>query len=73
MLDAITFETRGIPAVVVITEPFKTTTEAMARMAGMAGYPYVMVPHPFSNLKQEQVNARAEDIADRVERLLLGN
>ncbi len=72
MLDAITFEARGIPAVVVITEPFKATTEAMAKMAGMPGYPCVIVPHPFSNLKQEQVNERAEKIADRVGQLLLG-
>ena len=71
MLDAITFEKRGIPAAVVITEPFEATAEAMARLAGMAGYPYAAVPHPFGSLSPAEVRARADTIVGRVERLLL--
>ncbi len=73
MLDAISFEKRGIPAAVVITEPFAATAQAMARMAGMAGYPYAAVPHPFGSLSAADVNARADKIVDRIEQLLLGN
>lgn len=71
MLDAITFEKRGIPAAVVITEPFEPTAQAMARLAGMDGYPYAAVPHPFGSLSPAEVRARADQIVDRVERLLL--
>ena len=71
MLDAITFEKRGIPAAVVITEPFEATAEAIARLAGMAGYPYAAVPHPFGSLSPAEVIARADKVVDRIEQLLL--
>ena len=71
MLDAITFEKRGIPAAVVITEPFESTAEAMAKLAGMPGYPYAAVPHPFGSLSPAEVRARADHIVDCIERLLL--
>ena len=71
MLDAITFEKHGIPAAVVITEPFEPTAEAMARLAGMAGYPYAAVPHPFGSLSPAEVSARADKVVDRIAELLL--
>ena len=71
MLDAITFEKRGIPAAVVITEPFESTAEAMAKLAGMPGYPYAAFPHPFGSLSPAEVRARADQIVDCIERLLL--
>ena len=73
MLDAITFEKRGIPAAAVITEPFQSTAEAMARLAGMTGYPVAAVPHPFGSLSPAEVCARADAVAARVETLLLGH
>ena len=71
MLDAITFEKRGIPAAVVITEPFESTAEAMARLAGMPGYPFIAVPHPFGSLSATEVSARADQVVDGIEKLLL--
>ena len=71
MLDAIGFEKRGIPAAVVITEPFVPTAEAIARLAGMPGYPCIVVPHPFGSLTPAQVAERADRIVERVEALLL--
>ena len=71
MLDAITFEKRGIPAAVVITEPFEPTAEAMAQLAGMPGYPYAAVPHPFGSLTAAEVSAHADWVVDRIEKLLL--
>jgi len=70
VLDAITFEKRGIPAAAVITEPFVPTAEAMATMAGMAGYAWVAVPHPFGSLGPAEVRERADKIVDEIERLL---
>lgn len=72
MLDAIAFEKRGIPAAAVITEPFVPTAEAMARLAGMAGYPVAVIPHPIGSLDPAGVAARADAIAARIEAILLG-
>ena len=72
MLDAIFFEKRGIPAAVVITEPFVPTAHGIAEMAGMPGYPHAVMPHPVGSLATAEVRARADAIADRVAALLLG-
>ena len=71
MLDAIIFEKRGIPAAAVITEPFQSTADAMAKLAGMTGYPVAAVAHPFGSLSPVEVKARADTIVDNIERLLL--
>ena len=71
MLDAITFEKRGIPAAVVITAPFVPTAEAMARLSGMPGYPYAVAPHPFGSLTPIQVAERADELVERIQSLLL--
>jgi hypothetical protein len=72
VLDAIDFERRGIPAAVIITAPFVATAEAMARLAGMPGYPVAVIPHPVGSLGSAEVQARADAIAARIEALLLG-
>ena len=71
MLDAINFEKLGIRAVAVITEPFVLTGEAVATLNGMAGYPFVVVEHPFGSLDEATVRKRADDALARIERLLL--
>jgi hypothetical protein len=70
VLDAITFEKRGIPAAVVITEPFVPTAEQMARLAGMPGYPYAVLPHPVGSLTPAEVGERAAAVFERVAALL---
>jgi hypothetical protein len=72
VLDAISFEKRGIPAVAVVTAPFLATGRAMAELHGMPDYPFVVVPHPFGSLTAEEVQSRADDAVDRIEALLLG-
>ena len=73
MLDAISFEKRGIPAAAIITEPFVATAEAMARLAGMPEYPVAVIPHPVGSLGPDEVTARADAIAGRIVELLLGD
>jgi len=73
VLDAISFEKRGIPAAVIITEPFALTAQAMARLAGLPGYPHAAIPHPIGSLTAAEVRSRAETIAPRVAQLLLGS
>ena len=72
MLDAISFEKRGIPAAAVITEPFVLTAAAIAELAGLPGYPHAVIPHPVGSLTAAEVRERAEAIAPRVAELLLG-
>jgi hypothetical protein len=72
VLDAISFEKRGIPAAAIITEPFVLTAAAIAELAGLPGYPAAVIPHPVGSLTAAEVRARAEAIAPRVVELLLG-
>ena len=72
MLDAISFEKRGIPAAAVITEPFVLTAAAIAELAGLPGYPHAVIPHPVGSLTAAEVRERAETIVPRVAELLLG-
>jgi len=71
VLDAISFEKRGTPAAVIITEPFEATAEAIAKLAGLPGYPYAVIPHPIGSLTDKEVLGRAETVAPRVAELLL--
>ena len=72
MLDAIFFEKRSIPAAVIVTEPFIPTALGIADLAGMPGYPHAVIAHPVGSLSPEEVGARADAVAARVETLLLG-
>ena len=71
MLDAIFFEKRGIPASVIITEPFVPTAVGIAELAGMPGYPHAVIPHPVGSLSATEVRQRADAAAAAVETLLL--
>jgi len=68
--DAIAFEKRGIPATVVITSAFRTAAEFQFRSKGMAGHPYIELPHPISNLQPEQMRALTLDYVDALARQL---
>jgi hypothetical protein len=71
VLDAISFEKQGIPAAVVITEPFVSTAAAIAELAGLPGYPHAVIPHPVGSLTAEEVRERTDAIVPRVVELLL--
>ena len=70
MLDAILFERLGIPAIAVVTEPFRPTGEAMATSWGMPGYRFLEVPHPIANLGDKELDERADRLVDEVVTLL---
>jgi hypothetical protein len=71
VLDAIFFEKRGIPASVLITEPFVPTAVGIARLAGMPSYPHAVIPHPVGSLSAAEVRQRADAVAASVGALLL--
>ena len=70
MLDAILFERVGVPAIAVVTEPFRATGEAMATSWGMPGYRLLEVPHPIANLDDKQLDERADRLVEEVLALL---
>lgn len=72
MLDAVAFEERGLPAVAVLTQPFRATGLAIAELQGFADYPFLTVPHPITSLTLEETYAVADAVTPHVEAMLLG-
>jgi hypothetical protein len=70
VLDAILMEEQGVPAIAVVTTPFRTTGEAMAASWGRRGYPFLDTPHPIANLTAVDLDRRADELADACERWL---
>ena len=64
--DTIEFEKRGIPAAVVITEAFRNAATFQFRSKGMDGHPFVVMPHPISNLSAEEMRELTLQYVDEV-------
>lgn len=60
MHDGITFEQLGKRAVVLCTEPFEVTAKNIAKIMGLATYPFMMVQHPIGSCTMDELKARAE-------------
>jgi hypothetical protein len=73
VLDAILMEQEGVPAVAIVTTPFRNTGAAMAASWGKPGYAFVDTPHPIANLTETELDARADALVDAVERCLRGD
>ncbi len=70
MLDAILLEMQGVPAVAVITAPFRDTARAMAASWNLPDYAFVETPHPIANLTDVELDERAEALVKPVLALL---
>ncbi len=57
--DGIILEQSGLPAVVVCTDAFTASADAMAGLRGAPGYRYLTIPHPMANLTPDGVRDRA--------------
>jgi hypothetical protein len=69
--DAVTAERLGVPAMGVMTERFVSAAELMARVLGMPGYKFVVIPHPVSSAGDDALRAMAETTIAEVRGLLL--
>ena len=58
-------EERGIPATVLITEPFQTVVASSAAKLGAPGYPSRVVPHPIWGKDETALRDLARSIAER--------
>jgi hypothetical protein len=64
--DAIQLEEQGIPATVIITEPFQTLVASTARNLGAPRYPTVVVPHPIASKDEDHLRSLAHSVAGTV-------
>lgn len=69
--DGIALERLGMPAVVVCSDSFRASADAIAKVHGAPGYRYVTVPHPVAGLTEAQVREKARSAADEVASLLV--
>jgi hypothetical protein len=69
--DTVEFEKRGIPAAVIITQAFKNAAMFQFRAKGMAGHPYVELPHPISNLTPEAMRMVMQGYMEQVVQQLI--
>ncbi|TNC23591.1 UGSC family (seleno)protein [Amycolatopsis alkalitolerans] len=60
--DGLELEAAGVPAVVICSEAFVATADAMADLKGAKGYGYTRTPHPVAPLDLDEVRERARRI-----------
>ena len=70
--DGIILEQSDIPAAVICTYAFTASADAMARVRGVPGYPYLAVPHPMANLTPEGVRDKATAAVPGIVAMLTG-
>jgi hypothetical protein len=70
VLDGILLEKAGVPAVSIVTTPFRVTGEEMARSWGVPDFHFLEMPHPIANLADAALDQRADDLTERVVKLL---
>jgi len=57
--------------VVLCTKPFEVTAKNIARIMGLADYPFIMVAHPIGSCTTPELKARAEVAYDQALAILL--
>lgn len=72
MHDVLAFEDRGIPTVLLCTEPFLDSARHHAEAYGSPAYQAVRVGHPLASLRPEQVRSRADEALEHVVTILMG-
>lgn len=73
MHDALQFERLGVPATLVMTEPFQGLAANFAANLGAPGYPSITVPHPIATRDDETLSALADRVADDLVNRLQGD
>ena len=70
MHDGITLERQGLPTATIITNVFVTTAQAYTKLMGVPGFPYIICPHPITNVGAAGLDERAQLLAPQVAKLL---
>jgi hypothetical protein len=69
--NAIEFEKKGIPAILLSTTPFVQAVTTTARLAGMPTIEWVVVDHPIGSLPEDVLRERAREAVRQLPGLLL--
>jgi hypothetical protein len=72
MHDVLAFEDRGMPTVLLCTEPFMNSAREHADALGNPDYTAVPVRHPLASLPPEQAQGRANEALETVIAILTG-
>lgn len=72
MHDILAFEDRGIPTVLLCTEPFMNSARDHAEAFGSPDYQAVRVAHPLASLRPEEAQLRADEALEHVVAALIG-
>jgi hypothetical protein len=65
-------EGRGVPAVAVATNEFRSAARAQAAALGRPDYDAVYVPHPIQDQTREEIAARADAALEEIVNQLVG-
>ena len=68
MHDAVRLEAAGIPTAVIVTTEFLHEAHMQREALGMRDLDPVVVAHPLSTLSNEQLDARAREAFDQIEK-----
>ena len=60
------------PTVTICTDRFRSVADTLRRSLGMAGLPVLYVPHPLSGLKADEIEAKADAVAEQIIEALAG-
>jgi hypothetical protein len=69
--DAIASEREGTPAVAVMTANFISAAELMSQVLGMPDYEFAVIEHPVSSADDQGLQARAQQTAEALQRIVL--
>lgn len=70
--DGISFERAGLPSVVICSDAYVVTANAMAQVQGAPDYPYLTTGHPVAVLGRDEVRDRAAHLLPQAVALLTG-
>ena len=60
-----------MPTATIITSVFTNTARAYTRLMGVPDFPYLVCPHPITNVNGPALEERAQTLAPQVVKLLL--
>jgi hypothetical protein len=72
MHDVLALEDRGLPTVLLCTEPFMNSAREHAEAFGNPDYRAVPVGHPLASLTPERARTRADEALSGVIAVLIG-
>ena len=71
MHDGVMLETKGVPTAVVVTEAFLHEAHVQRKALGMDELEPVVIKHPLSTLKEQEIEERAREILPQMRMVLL--